>query len=244
MAVVIKSKGLQLLTKLGIEPTLVEALKAKGVTLAVSHKSFTFYAVDNKILVCNELPVSATDLLGSGVSYFNKKTGKEILTSAAQSVLTALLAETETQPVAESPVQAAALEQATTVLTTIVAPADFNQVVPLREATKMYQKVRGTSSGSVYIVVALNDSLRVAARIIGTNLAVRVEPAGSNSFHPVDINRLKAQSLDYKQTYASGHFECGKVSAARTLGAILVGLGIVFDTPLPSVELVVAASKK
>ena len=57
------------------------------------------------------------------------------------------------------------------------------------------------------------------------------------------MNKLKAQSFLVKQGYASGHFDCAKVPVARALGAILLGLGIHFDTPLPIIDLVTAASK-
>jgi hypothetical protein len=255
MAVVIKSKGLQLLTKLGISQLGIDSLKAKGVTLAVNHKTVSFYSADNGVLASGELPVSATDLLSAGVSYFAKKTGKEILAALAQDALKVLIQ--GPLPVAEtvvpaSPVQAVAVEANPAVAVEAnpvsvfqgAAKIPFGEVIPLRDATKMYQRVRGTSSGSVYVVVALNDAIRIAARVTGgTNLAIRAEPSFANPFLPADVVRLKGQSIEYKQGYASGHFECGKVSPARMLGAVLVGLGIAFDTPLPDMDLVITASK-
>jgi hypothetical protein len=123
----------------------------------------------------------------------------------------------------------------------VVTPV--SDIIPLREAATMYQRVRGTSQGSVYVVVAFNDKLKIAARIhSGHHIAIRAEPADGIAFTAEEVNKLKSQNINLKGTYASGHFECDKVPVARTLGAVLIGLGIPFTTPLPDAAIVASKS--
>ena len=50
--------------------------------------------------------------------------------------------------------------------------------VTLRDAKMMYQPVKGTSHGSRYFVVGGNQDLRIAARLSGATLSVRIEGYG------------------------------------------------------------------
>ena len=109
MAVVIKSKGLQFLAKMGISQIVVEALKAKGVTLALGPKNFVLYAPDNSVLASGDFAMSSTDLLSPAAPYSAKKSAKESLTLAASDALKANVLNPDLNSVAGSPVQAAAL---------------------------------------------------------------------------------------------------------------------------------------
>lgn len=103
-------------------------------------------------------------------------------------------------------------------------------LVKLRDATKMYQPVQGSSVGSRYFLVAGRDDLRVAARYTGVKLSIRVE--GSNVTGA--SKNLSATGFDLHDGYASVHLAIhGKDLARKTLGALLLGLGIPFETPLP-----------
>jgi hypothetical protein len=107
----------------------------------------------------------------------------------------------------------------------------------LRDAKAMYQRVKGTSSGSIYVTVALNSKLKVAARTEGIQLSVRVEGAGLDD--PVIVAKLTEQGLSMKKgdtsfKYMSGHYPCTpEAPTAKVMGAILMGSGIEFDSPLP-----------
>jgi hypothetical protein len=108
--------------------------------------------------------------------------------------------------------------------------------VKLRDANQMYQPVFGTSGGSRYYVVAGGPDIRVAARLAGGSLSIRIE--GPNfSAHAA---RYKAMGLKNGSSgdYASIHLDVGKdpVMASKTLGAVLMGLGIPFETPLPDLK--------
>jgi hypothetical protein len=107
--------------------------------------------------------------------------------------------------------------------------------VKLRDATKLYQPVSGSSAGSRYYVVAGNNDIRVAARLKGKALSVRIEG-------PNFVNAKKAIAgvgfqVNEASAYASMHLNVeDDVLAAKTVGALLMGLGVQFDTALPNVQ--------
>lgn len=110
--------------------------------------------------------------------------------------------------------------------------------VKLRDATKMYQPVYGTSNGSRYFVVGGNDDIRVAAKYKGGSLSIRVE--GPNwEKHLSNIQNVGFGKADVSAGYASLHLSVSDdLVAAKALGAVLLGLGVQLDTPLPNVKLI------
>ena len=109
-------------------------------------------------------------------------------------------------------------------------------VVKLRDAQALYQKVHGTSGGSIYRVIAMNDQIKVAARIQGNAVSVRVEGIITS-----DVSKgFNAMGVQKKsEEYMSGHFTCEKCTPQKLIGSILVGSGLAFDTPIPVVAKVV-----
>lgn len=103
--------------------------------------------------------------------------------------------------------------------------------VPLAEATRMYQPVSSTEPTSRYHLVAANKNLKVAARWLNDTLSVRLE----GPLLPSIANQLKEVGLDNTSAHhASIHIKCmSQVMAAKALGAVLTGLGLPFDTPVP-----------
>ena len=109
--------------------------------------------------------------------------------------------------------------------------------VKLRDATMLYQPVMGTSGGSRYFLVAANKDVRVAARIKGMALSVRIEGPNWQKY----VSNMKSCGIDkIAKDYASIHLEAGSdyVMASKTLGSILMGLGIPFDTPIPDLKVI------
>jgi len=104
----------------------------------------------------------------------------------------------------------------------------------LRHATMMYQPVSGTSPGSRYFVVALNKDIRVAARLQGKGLSIRVEGPDFGNYKAA----LSACGFKVIEAYgyASMHLTVEDSLAARTVGAVLMALGVEFDTPLPNIK--------
>lgn len=120
-------------------------------------------------------------------------------------------------------------------------PEDKMKSAPLtklRDANQMYQPVLGTSAGSRYYVVGGNNDLRIAARLVGSKLSVRVEGPG---FGPQQTHLAQfGMSVSEGKTgaYASIHLNVGDdlTMASKTLGAILLGLGLPLDTPMPEIK--------
>lgn len=99
-----------------------------------------------------------------------------------------------------------------------------SSVIHLRDAKALGQKVHGTSAGSVYHCVALNQRVRVAARIFkGGAISIRVEWDGATA---QEMEQLKGAGLSMKKDYASMHFNADGVPYARVIGAFVVGTGL------------------
>lgn len=119
-------------------------------------------------------------------------------------------------------------------------PADtktFAPLVKLRDANMMYQPVQGTSKSSRYYVVGASADLRIAARRQGGSLSVRVEGPGWSKFKGA-MKLAGFQKVEESQQYASLHLNVGTdaVLLAKTLGAVLMGLGVKLDTPMPELS--------
>ena len=123
------------------------------------------------------------------------------------------------------------------------SPVDVNKlkmlpVCKLREAKKMYQPVHGSSTGSRYFMVAGNADLRIAARFKGGTLSVRIEGDGWAK-HAQSMATCGFDTHGDK-SYASVHLAVGGdlVLANKTLGALIMGLGIPMETPYPNLSLI------
>jgi hypothetical protein len=119
-------------------------------------------------------------------------------------------------------------------------PPEQKKTAPLqklRDATMMYQPVHGTSANSRYYVVAANDDLRIAARVNQGTLSVRIEGSGWTKY-TMKMDAVGFSKVNSTKQYSSMHLNVGldKVTMSKTLGAILLGLGIPMDTPIPDLE--------
>lgn len=112
-------------------------------------------------------------------------------------------------------------------------------LIKLRDATQMYQPVQGTSHGSRYFLVAANDGVRVAARLQGGTLSIRIE-GNTWKQHQAAILACGFDNHGPAKDYTSLHVTVGAnaVLANKTLGAVLTGLGIPFETPIPNVKVI------
>jgi ribosomal protein L7/L12 len=110
--------------------------------------------------------------------------------------------------------------------------------VKLRDAKAMYQPVKGSSSGSRYFLVAADDDVRVAARYHASSLSIRVEGPGWKK-HKATISDSGFSTVDESKDYASVHLTVADdMLANKTLGAVLLGLGVPFETPMPMLSVV------
>lgn len=112
-------------------------------------------------------------------------------------------------------------------------------VVALKAATKVGQMVHGTSPGSQYKVVALHDHLKIACRLKGDSLSVRVE--GPLLFDGKQGVAAKLSSMGFAtsgDSHASMHcYVNPNLPASRVLGAVILSLGVDFKDIAPASSL-------
>jgi hypothetical protein len=110
--------------------------------------------------------------------------------------------------------------------------------VKLRDATQMYQPVHGTSQGSRYFLVGANEDVKIAARLQNGTLSIRIEGNGWKA-HQTAILACGFDNHGPAKDYTSLHVVVGhnSVLANKTLGAVLTGLGIPLETPIPNAKL-------
>lgn len=108
---------------------------------------------------------------------------------------------------------------------TVEAPKPVPEVIALKDAKALGQKVHGTSQGSVYHTIAIGDQVKLAARIVtGGMISIRAEWTGQPT--DVDLKRLADSGASVKGNYASIHVDPQDVPLPRVIGAFLVGTGI------------------
>jgi hypothetical protein len=105
--------------------------------------------------------------------------------------------------------------------------------VKLTDAVAMYQPVKSTSQGSTYVLVGIAGDLKFAARRKDQSLSIRVEG-------PVSAAKAALVAAGFNEEYitkgyTSVHFHgIDSILAQRTIGAVLMGTGLQFSTPLPN----------
>lgn len=256
MAVVITSKGEKFLNKIGIEPAFVQQLQQAGIKLALDLTAVKFLTKDGVLLAAADLPVPVEKLLaaGTGMAGMHALTKDLVharITDAIGAVMHkmtgAALPADKLIPVPGfdkfGNLKTFADDMDEAVLDGMtkkpLVTTNGKNPIPLRTATQMYQRVNGTSEGSVYVVVAIAPLLNLAARIAGPTLAVRAEwYTGLPEKH---LQGLLQQGFTLKENakvgkYASVVMHCEKVTPERVLGAILLGCGIEWSSSLPNVD--------
>lgn len=111
----------------------------------------------------------------------------------------------------------------------VPVPKITDAVINLRDAKAVGQRVKGTSQGSVYHCVALNPRVKVATRVSGGSVSVRVECDNATK-HEVD--KLLGVGLSEKGGYYSLHLSTQESSATKVVGALLYGMCVKFDEVL------------
>ena len=111
--------------------------------------------------------------------------------------------------------------------------------VQLAEATMLYQPVFGTDTTSRYFTVACGQGLNIAARYSGNKLSVRVAGAQFDTWAD-NLTSFGFNNVNKSNKYASMHFDgLDKAMAAKALGAMVMGLGIQWSTPIPVMSVLV-----
>lgn len=221
----------------------VADLIAKGAKVEVS--LYIVKIVHGGQIYQQALTVGTTALLKGSVSEVAKAQNKFMLKSWIESIVGVGLGPvsapggqpmqfmpepsiTGTQPTLSEMLKAKMAEPAPVVQAapkTVIPHATTGKVVKLVEALDLGQQVRGTSVGSVYRVVALNDRVKVATSIKGTAISMRVECKAPTAEELLSVKEV----FDWKGDYGSKHLEAGSIPTSRVIGALLFSLGVKFD---------------
>lgn len=107
------------------------------------------------------------------------------------------------------------------------------EVLPLRKAKAVRQKVFGTSKGSVYTTVAVG-TLNVAVRVTAGKVSIRAEypDAGESEISKNLVNL----GFSDNGKYLSMHIVLGGVPAERVIGSMLYAMGVQFISIATSKE--------
>lgn len=268
MAVKYKSmNGIGALKKLGIPDEVIEAAAQAGVNIKLTSSAFEFKKGENGktftapftlddlyALNGDKLPETKKMMLKASVL-------KELNLAVASSEIVNTGVTTTTPTFTEHPIPTPpATSPASGTLGTLppikkakpepqpwpmfeIAKLKVAPPVKLRDATMMYQPVHGTSAGSRYFLVGGNKDVKVAARLNSNMLSIRIE---GQAFTKYATNLEKAGFSKVKPAagYASLHMDVGtdSVMAAKTLGAVLLGLGIQLETPMPDLKVIAGAA--
>lgn len=230
--------GIDLLAKLGVSKTVIDAMVANGISVTAGFASMTFWHAFGHGPVAGssvKLPISAPSIMKGGA---DGTTWKDLFVAKVEAAVKQEI-NVAAAPV-DKPVLTPAEPPAKNKIYINVTPADvMNQpVVSLDQATVLYQPVRGTSGESIYYVVAISPEVKIAARVKSERVSIRAVGDFSNSVKAA----LKEAGFDEKDgTYMSGHFQVSDLKiASRLLGAILFNVSAAchtkFSTPVPEVH--------
>ncbi|WP_162742361.1 hypothetical protein [Nitratireductor sp. OM-1] len=262
MSVKIKSSvnAMKAIKKIGIPQSLYDWLESSAVDVKLTSKEFKFSVPIKGGTHELSVPVSLDDLHKMVTGTLPTVTKISLGKSLAETITTiAALCEDAGEPEADKP--AASKKSGGTLgslppikpKTKAATPEpyagwgtfDLSQMktakpVPLSLADRMYQPVSGTSGNSRYYVVAGNQDIRVAARYKDGILSVRVEGPKLEKH----MSAICSSGFDQKsgKNYASVHLSVvNDQLAAKSLGALLLGMGVQLDTAYPNLNLIKGA---
>ncbi len=104
-------------------------------------------------------------------------------------------------------------------------PADLEKPIKLSSATALGQAVTGTSVNSIYRLIAYNSRVKIAVRMNGSQLSLRVE----GNPDPSELGLIKTSCMIWHGSYGSMHLQLSGAPRDRVIGAYLYGLGVRFD---------------
>lgn len=107
--------------------------------------------------------------------------------------------------------------------------------VKLEDATALYQPVFGTDPHSKYFCIGIADGLKVAARINQENVSLKVVGPRIKEIE----KQLTALGFSGKEAgHWSAHITCSHTTPHKLIGAVLLGIGVPFETGIPLVSLI------
>lgn len=124
-----------------------------------------------------------------------------------------------------------------------LSTSDMLGLAPVVLATAtggLYQPVRGTSPSSRYFLVAWHPILKLGCRYKTGSLSVRAE--GTLLHSDTGLQSMYHFGFDkVSEGYCSFHVPVGEdnhILARKLLGSVLYGLGLVWETPMPHLDVI------
>ena len=238
MAVFHKMANYSFLSTIGVSSVHIEKLKEKKISLSVGFYEIKFSTQWGQELIGVKVPKSTNDLAKDKVYSSVKKQILSQIEHAIDSIYEGKVG--PTGPIEPEPIKKAKeiYEEAKSSLIQeglSAAPAAPGDVVLLRDASYMYQPVRGTDLQSVYYVIGLSTTAKVAVKVSNKyHYSIRVE--GDNISEEV-VQALHAIGITAKGKYLSGHYANPEnVPIQRSVGALLTSMGVDFVSPIPNME--------
>jgi hypothetical protein len=238
-----KDYGFSLLPLFGVSSSLISDAKKAGVSVE-QHSPGTF------LIQLNGTTYGSVSVKGTAISLAKSKTlgpaSKEALKfqfeggikkalAAANSVNVEVVEDTWPTP----PIKAAVQQSNTSPVwkdafkPTPIGKFDKSNPEELLVATKLYQPIKGTTSGSVYFLLSIFKGLNIAARIQGSKLSIRAEGASLGTYK----SALEDLGMEMKGGYASAHYEAhGESLMIKTLGALIGRVGYENALSLPDLK--------
>jgi hypothetical protein len=222
-----------LLQELGVAVAHLDMLEKHGIQCWLQKDSLLF-AKDGSMLSAVTMKTGVLSLIKKGVL---KKHSLNHLTAVVEHAIHEACEKSSIVTAPAPKVEASVAAPAT--VSKAAAPAPelvmMMDAVPLADAKLLYQPVHGTSGGSVYYVVAISKDLKAAARIKNGKISFRIE--GAVEKHKDEFAMLGMSMASEK--HSSMHLEVGNLDMARrTLGSLLLGMPIEWETPYPKVDLI------
>lgn len=224
------SYGLALLPLLGVSPSMCEV--AKSIGIAVEQTSVGNFVVTYGGQEMGTVPIKGQALSLAKSGQLGPASKQAFQFQLEQAIKKAMdLHSSGVQPSkVDSPIPQEEDQVVKSVMKKSILGAKSTSssggggVVPLHDATELYQQVHGTSSGSVYQVVILLDGAAVAARVKGKTLSLRVEGPKLTTYK--DSLTDLGFSIKDANKYSSVHFDIGEIGLGlKTIGAVAGRLG-------------------
>jgi hypothetical protein len=132
-----------------------------------------------------------------------------------------------------SPVEAKALS---------VADIMAQEAVLLKDATVLYEPVKGSSSGSVYycVGISVDESVKVAARVRNSGeVSIRIEGDINSHAGSISDAGLAVHNSNYASIHVNG---CTDTTlAGKVVGSVLGCLGVEYKTLAPNLKYIYGA---
>jgi hypothetical protein len=240
MAIVIKTNKFDFLYHFvdGLQASNLLNLKNHGAKIAIEGAKFSFIGAQGNTLSKGLLPCTFDFLKNEFEQLPQSKVDicKSELKNAIDLALHKILNGETSSPV----VVATEVKSKGMPVSAVIKALQDVPLIALRDATSMYQRVKGTSAHAVYVVVAVNEDVRVAAKVVGTKVSMRVE----GNITPAVTTKMLSHGFSSNGVYMSAHYSCPEnVTPDKVIGSVLVGCGLQFDTPIPIIEIVRGLSK-